>query len=203
VLKLTRDRDELEAAQVLVDKRNPNVIRFYDVFIARNGHGVGVIVRGRVDHSVGKLSQYSEMLDFVPLKQLLTRATDKAAFQLPEGKEPSRKDLLRAMEVWLDYLSNFTPPPTTRAQAILNDAVAGVEFLKGCGVYGFDFHAGNVGVVTDAAGMMHGVIYDIGLTSSRARRGIDTERVTLEEILPVFGRMVSGAKKNPIPTVRA
>jgi len=210
VLKLTRDRDELEAAQALMSKKHPNVVRFYDVFIARNGIGTGIVVRGSVDQNVARLAR--TMPDFLDLAKALGEATAKATNSMPLDRmgHPSltRKSLKEGMGVWLDYLSNVVIPDVGErymdARQVLDDAIAGVEFIMARGVYGFDFHAGNIGVVMDEVGSMRGVVYDIGITSSRARAGadIDTERVTLEDILPAFGRMVASTKKNPIPTVR-
>jgi hypothetical protein len=214
VLKLTRDHNELEAAQALMRKRHPNITRFYDVFIARNGLGTGVIVRGSVDQNVGLLAR--TMPEFLPLAKALREATDRAA----EVVTGSRRSLYQAMNRWIGFLKDalegvevepgvrltirdeYGNALTPAVRGVLGDAIAGAEFLRECGIFGFDFHAGNVGVVMGEVGAMRGVIYDIGLTSSRARRGIDTERVTLEDILPTFGRMVAEVKKNPIPTVR-
>jgi hypothetical protein len=222
VLKLTRDHDELEAAQALMSKSHPNMVRFYDVFIARNGIGTGVIVRGSVDMNVASLAR--ENAAFLPLAKALLTATRRASDLFYPARVPAsqggwgapgstiepldvnRKNLKLAMGVWVDTLKNatlkddFGGDSPSLAHKYKNDAIAGAMFLRKCGVYGFDFHAGNVGIVAED-GVTRGVIYDIGLTSSRARRGIDAERVTLTDILPAFGRMVP--KKNPIPEVRA
>lgn len=209
VLKLTRDHDELEAAQVLMSKRHPNVIRFYDVFIARNGLGTGIVVRGSVDQNVAQLAR--TMPDFLDLAKALNKATEMAtAFQpgWPDQFRITRKSLHEGMKVYLEELVSayrsltFPAPRSTATMQVLADTIAGVGFLLKCGVYGFDFHAGNIGVVASEVGERRGVVYDIGITSSRARKGIDTERVTLEDIMPVFGRMVKEAGRNPIPTVR-
>jgi hypothetical protein len=205
VLKLTRDRDEVEAAQALRDRHHPNVTRFYDTFIARNGVGIGIVVRGAVDQNVARLGK--TMPEFFDLGRILNRATGMATAVQPQDSmgrwKITRKSLQKGMEVYLEALRPpYIAPVMARSAQVLADTIEGVGFIKKCGVYGFDFHAGNIGVVMDEVGSMRGVVYDIGITSSRARKGVDVERVGIEDILPVFGQMVAAARKNPLPTVR-
>lgn len=196
VLKLTRDLNEVLSAAVIMSKKpHPNVVRFKDVFVASAGGmmATGVIVREAVATTL--LNVGASLTErgadpsnpIVMLTRLVNEAARVAAKYAPEGGSTgleARREMKEAAEVYLlkvDGERGASP----EAERVRQGIVDGMKALMKMGVYGYDFHAGNIGLNPEGDGQLtHAVIYDIGLSSVPERR-LESVKVGMADLNPI------------------
>jgi len=169
VLKITSDASELDALALIRSKPHKNLVRVDDVFVACYKHaGVGVVVREWVGTAMESMHGVNTLIREV--SQASARAEDSLTAYAREGSSLTEASSL-AMQDLADQLENISIGE--REDKIARGIRDGIQALAARGVYGIDFHPGNIAV--DDLG--DAVIFDVGLIRMSARQRPKFDRI--------------------------